>query len=61
MIKTSVFNRCVLLAVALLLVFMPGSPGALIWPYEWLMLLLWALLGVVIWYRVARKVSAPPA
>ncbi|MDL5361044.1 APC family permease [Halalkalicoccus sp. NIPERK01] len=26
--------------------YLPGGPSALVWPYEWLMVLLWALLGV---------------
>ncbi|MCX2980258.1 amino acid permease [Halieaceae bacterium IMCC14734] len=56
-----VATTALVLALALLLVFMPGSPGALSWPHEWFMLLLWSGLGIVVWYRVARKVSAPPA
>ncbi|MCH7661002.1 MAG: amino acid permease, partial [Euryarchaeota archaeon] len=26
--------------------YLPGGPSALIWPYEWLIVLLWVLLGV---------------
>jgi amino acid transporter len=34
-----------LLSVALFFVYLPGSPAALVWPYEWAIILLWALLG----------------
>ena len=47
-----------LLASLLLLVFLPWSPAALIWPYEWLMVLIWSGLGLLIWTTVARH-NAP--
>ena len=34
--------------------YMPGSPAALLWPYEWAIFIGWALLGVAM-YRAARK------
>lgn len=43
----------VVLAVALLLAYLPGSPSALLWPYEWVMILVWAVLGLVLWWRYA--------
>ncbi|HJP05016.1 MAG: amino acid permease [Chromatiales bacterium] len=43
-----------LLSCALLLVYLPGSPAALVWPYEWLILLGWSLLGLVFWRRASR-------
>lgn len=44
------------LSVALFLVYLPGSPAALIWPYEWLIVLLWTLVGagLYIWTRIIR-------
>ena len=44
------------LSVALFLVYLPGSPAALIWPYEWLIVLLWALIGagLYVWMRIIR-------
>jgi APA family basic amino acid/polyamine antiporter len=42
------------LAALLLLVFLPWSPAALIWPYEWLMVLIWSGLGLLIWLALAR-------
>ncbi|MFU8814017.1 MAG: APC family permease [Pseudomonadales bacterium] len=41
----------IVLAVALLTAFMPGSPSALLWPYEWAIILVWAAVGVVLWLR----------
>jgi amino acid transporter len=46
-----------LLSAALFFVYLPGSPAALIWPYEWLIVLLWALLGAV-FYVWAKAGSA---
>ena len=43
------------LAVALLSVYMPWSPSALIWPYEWAMLLTWAALGGLLFLRYRAK------
>jgi len=37
-----------LITLLLGLAYMPGSPGALAWPYEWLILGLWYFLGIVI-------------
>jgi len=52
----------VVLAIALLSAFMPWSPSALIWPYEWAMLLTWGVLGGLLFlrYRIkqARQVQA---
>jgi amino acid transporter len=39
------------LSVALFLVYLPGSPASLIWPYEWLIVLLWALIGAGLYVR----------
>lgn len=37
------------LAVALLCAFLPWSPSALLWPYEWGMILVWTLLGALVY------------
>jgi APA family basic amino acid/polyamine antiporter len=44
-----------LLSCALLLVYLPGSPAALVWPYEWLILLGWSLLGLLMWALASRE------
>jgi len=35
-------------AAALAMLYLPGSPSALVWPWEWCPILLWALLGLVL-------------
>jgi APA family basic amino acid/polyamine antiporter len=37
----------VILAIGLLCFYLPWSPSALTWPYEWCTLLVWAAIGVV--------------
>ena len=36
------------LSLAIAVLFLPGSPAALIWPYEWLIVGGWALLGLAL-------------
>lgn len=43
-----------LLSCGLFLVYLPGSPAALIWPYEWAIVAGWLILGIIFW-RTARK------
>ena len=38
------------------LMYMPGAPAALLWPYEWGIILAWCLLGTV-FFAVAKKSS----
>ncbi|MFC2949637.1 APC family permease [Virgibacillus sediminis] len=42
----------VVMAGGVTLLYMPGMPSALIWPYEWLIILLWIALGFVL-YRLS--------
>lgn len=37
-----------------ILLYLPGSPSALIWPQEWLILILWSALGFA-FYRASRS------
>jgi APA family basic amino acid/polyamine antiporter len=41
----------ILLALALIAAYLPGSPSALIWPYEWATISVWSVLGVVLFLR----------
>jgi APA family basic amino acid/polyamine antiporter len=51
----------VILALALLSLYLPWSPSALMWPYEWGGLLSWAAIGLVFFLRFRSKaVSIPP-
>lgn len=47
------------LAFGIALLFLPGMPAALIWPYEWLILLGWAAVGVVFILRVPHVGPGP--
>ncbi len=50
----------IVLAIALLIAFLPGSPSALLWPYEWGMILAWALLGVLLFLRYRPRTDSHP-
>jgi basic amino acid/polyamine antiporter, APA family len=45
-----------ILSVAIILLYLPGSPAALVWPYEWAIVLAWSALGVVfyLWARAGH-------
>ena len=34
------------LSVGIILLYMPFSPAALVWPYEWAMVGVWSLMGL---------------
>ncbi|MFC3039547.1 APC family permease [Virgibacillus xinjiangensis] len=42
----------VVMAGGVTLLYVPGMPSALIWPYEWVIILLWVILGAVL-YRLS--------
>lgn len=44
----------IVLASGLGVLFLPGMPAALVWPYEWLILLGWAAAGLVLISRIPR-------
>ena len=45
-----------ILAIGIIILYMPGSPAALVWPYEWAIVLGWSALGLVfyLWARTAH-------
>lgn len=43
-----------LLSIALVFLYLPGSPSALIWPQEWGIILFWVILGALL-YSLARR------
>lgn len=51
---TTVGWLALLLSLAVATLYMPGSPAALVWPYEWMIVLGWALLGVLM-FSLAKK------
>jgi basic amino acid/polyamine antiporter, APA family len=46
-----------LATVLFVLLYMPFSPSALVWPNEWLIVLSWALLGVVFFFSARARVA----
>ncbi len=45
----------IVLSIALLSAYLPWSPSALIWPYEWLMILVWSVLGGLLFFAHRAK------
>jgi amino acid transporter len=45
----------VVFSLAFVLLYLPGSPAALVWPFEWMIFLGWSVLGLVfyIWARLS--------
>ena len=50
----TVGTLALLVSVGLAALYLPGSPAALAWPQEWLIVILWIALGVI-FYAVARR------
>jgi amino acid transporter len=44
-----------LLALALITAYLPGSPSALAWPEEWMTITIWTLAGVALYARYALR------
>jgi len=42
-------TAALLLSIGLGLLYLPGSPAALVWPQEWAIVLVWALLGLALY------------
>lgn len=47
----------VIMSVGVGILYMPGMPSALIWPYEWIIVLVWAILGVIFYKLTVTKDS----
>jgi amino acid transporter len=47
-----------LLSLAIVLLFLPGSPAALIWPWEWAIVGGWILLGAVLLAAARRRIAS---
>jgi len=48
-----------LLALALITAYLPGSPSALIWPYEWMTITVWTVLGIGLYLTYGRRARSP--
>lgn len=42
----------IVMAGSITILYMPGMPSALVWPYEWAIVGLWAILGIIL-YKVS--------
>ncbi|MCK8827655.1 APC family permease [Natroniella acetigena] len=44
-----------ILSLGMMLLYLPGAPAALLWPYEWMIILGWAILGIIfyIWTKLS--------
>ena len=55
-------GTAIVLGVVLLSFYLPFSPSSLVWPYEWAMVLGWALIGLVFWtLRRSKTTESAPA
>ncbi len=46
-------TAALVLSLAIAVLYFPGSPAALVWPYEWLIVIAWVMLGAIM-LRFAR-------
>jgi len=46
-----------LMSLGLFVIYLPGSPSALVWPYEWAMVIIWVLLGVVLYWLAGQETA----
>ncbi len=44
-----------ILSLGLVILYLPGSPAALLWPQEWGIVLAWAMLGLLLYLWVRRR------
>src|SRR5699024_3125225 len=47
----------VIMSIGVGILYMPGMPSALIWPYEWILIVVWAILGVILYKTTVTKDS----
>jgi len=48
----------VIMGIGVAILYMPGMPSALIWPYEWVLVGIWAVLGAIFYKMTVTKESA---
>lgn len=52
---TFVGGVAIVLSVGVLVLYMPGMPSALVWPYEWIIIIAWAAFGAILYkYSIAK-------
>lgn len=50
-------NTALLLSVGLFIIYLPGSPSALVWPYEWAIVMGWTVLGGLLYWIASSNKS----
>lgn len=45
----------IILCFGLSIMYMPGMPSSLTWPYEWAIILFWAILGIVLYFGAKKR------
>lgn len=45
----------VVMSIGIGVLYMPGLPSALIWPYEWLIIIIWSVLGLITYQLTMSK------
>jgi amino acid transporter len=58
---TAVGVAAAVLSLALAVLYLPGMPAALIWPYEWLIVGIWWLVGLYFVLRLPKVAPGPDA
>ena len=59
----AVGKLALIVSIGLALLYLPGSPSALIWPQEWLIVILWVVLGGILYFaaRIRQdRIARPP-
>ncbi|MFJ8261303.1 APC family permease [Rummeliibacillus sp. NPDC094406] len=51
----------IILSVGVLALYMPGMPSALVWPYEWVIIIAWAAFGAILYKYSMKKYGAENA
>jgi len=49
---TSLGWIAVVMTVGITILYMPGMPSALVWPYEWVIIFVWVILGAIL-YKIS--------
>ncbi|MQA11030.1 MAG: amino acid permease [Pseudonocardiaceae bacterium] len=49
------------LSLGMAVLFLPGLPAELVWPYEWIIVGLWLIAGLVLVFRLPRVPGGPDA
>lgn len=47
----------VIMSIGIGILYMPGMPSALVWPSEWIIIVIWAILGIVFYKMTVTKDS----